>query len=85
VKTGLFPNEQAVVRSALRSLFNTHPEIRREMIIRSYVAGKISLGKAAEIMGISHEEMKEILSQNGAEIHLGPESGEELLRDAGHA
>jgi len=55
------------------------------MVIRTYTAGEISLGKAAEMMGISHEEMKDILVESGAEIHLGPRATDELLQDAANA
>lgn len=85
VKTKLFPDEQAVLRSALRALFQVQPELRRQMVIRTYTAGQSSLGKAAELLGVSHEEMKEILVESGAEIHLGPATVDELLQDAAHA
>jgi Arc/MetJ-type ribon-helix-helix transcriptional regulator len=57
VKARLFPDQQAVIRSALRALFQTQPGIRRQMIVSAYTAGDISLGKAAELMGVSQEEM----------------------------
>ena len=82
VKTKLFPDEQAVVRSALRALHVSQPTLRRQMTIRAYTAGEISLEKAAELLGVSHEEMKDILRGEGAEIHLGPRTTDELLRDA---
>ncbi len=85
VETRLFPDEETVLRSALRALFQSQPEVRRQMVIRAYTAGEISLGKAAEIMGVSHEEMKEIVVESGAEIHLGPRTVDELLRDAASA
>jgi predicted HTH domain antitoxin len=85
VKTKLFPDEQAVLRSALRALFQVQPDLRRQMVIRTYTAGQISLGKAAELLGVSHEEMKEILVESGAEIHLGPATVDELLQDSAHA
>lgn len=85
VKTKLFPDEQAVLRSALRALFQTQPELRQQMIIRTYAAGEISLGKASELLGVSHEEMKDILAENGAEIHLGPRTVDELRQDADRA
>lgn len=85
VKTKLFPDRQAVLRSALRALFQTQPELRRLMIIHAYTAGEISLGKAAELMGVSHEEMKDILVESGAKIHLGPRTVDELLQDAANA
>jgi len=85
VKTKLFPDEHAVLRSALRALFQSRPEIKRQMVIRAYTAGEISLGKAAEILGFSQEEMKDILQESGAEIHMGPRTVDELLQDAANA
>lgn len=85
VKSRLFPDEQSVLRSALRALFQAQPEVRRQMVIRAYTGGEISLGKAAEMLGVSHEEMKDILAESGVEIHLGPRTADELRRDAAHA
>lgn len=85
VKTRLFPDEQAVLRSALRALFQSQPEIKQQMVVRAYTGGEISLGKAAEMLGVSPEEMKDILSESGAEIHLGPRTVDELLQDAANA
>jgi len=85
VKARLFPDEQAVLRSALRALFQAQPELRRQMVIRAYTGGEISLGKAAELLGVALEEMKDIHSESGAEIHLGPRTVEELLQDEANA
>jgi len=74
-----------VLRSALRALFQAQPEMRRKMVIRAYTAGEISIGKAADMTGISHEEMKEVLTESGAEIHLGSRTVDEVLRDAENA
>ena len=56
-----------------------------EKTSNAYQAGEISLGKAAEMIGVSQEEMKDILREDGAEIHLGPQTIDELLEDARHA
>ena len=85
VKARLFPDHQAVVRSALRALFQAQPGMRRQMIVSAYTAGDISLGKAAELMGISHEEMKDVLVESSVEVHLGPRTAEEVLQDAANA
>lgn len=85
VKARLYPDQQAVVRSAMRALFQAQPEVRQQMIVSAYTAGDISLGKAAELMGVSHEEMKDILIESGAEVHLGPHSVEGVLQDAANA
>jgi predicted HTH domain antitoxin len=85
VKARLFPGQQAVVRSAMRALFQAQPGVRQQMIVSAYTAGDVSLGKAAELMGVSHEEMKDILVESGVEIHLGPRTVEEVLQDAANA
>ena len=85
VKTQLFPDKHAVLRSALRVLFQTQPTLRRHMVIRAYTAGDISLGKAAMLMGVSHAEMQDIVVEHGSQIHLGPLTAHELQEDAEHA
>ena len=41
VKARLFPDEQAVLRSALRALYESHPELRRRMVAGAYIAGEL--------------------------------------------
>jgi predicted HTH domain antitoxin len=43
------------------------------------------MSKAAELMGVSHEEMKDNLVEDGIEVHLGPRTAEELLQAAANA
>lgn len=85
VKAELFSDHQAVLRSALRALYRSRPELKQQIVIRAYATGEISLGKAAEMLGVSHEEMKEILSESSQGVHLGPDSVEELRQDAANA
>lgn len=82
VKSGLYPDESAALRSALRALYRANPQTRPQMAIRAYEAGEISLGRAAALLGVSQEEMKDILREAGAEIHLGPITSAEVLADA---
>ena len=85
VKSGLYPDEGAALRSALRALYRINPQTKMQMAIRAYEAGEISLGRAAALLGVSQEEMKDILREAGAEIHLGPTTSAEVLADADHA
>lgn len=85
VKSGLYPDESAALRSALRALYRVNPQAKMQMVIRAYEAGEISLGRAAAMLGISQEEMKDLLREAGAEIHLGPETVAEVQVDAGNA
>ena len=85
VRSGLYADPQSVWRSSLRALFEAHPEEKRRMLASAYERGDVSLGKAAELMGVSQEEMKDILRESGVDIHLGPQSTEEFLADADNA
>ena len=85
MRARLFPDEQAVLRSAMRSLFEAKPELKRRMVVASYANGDISLGKAAQTMGVCQEEMKDIIRETGVQIHLGPRAIDELKRDVANA
>lgn len=54
------------------------PKEREKLAVKLYMEGKISIGKACEIAGLSYEEMKELLIKNNAEIRRGPVSPKEL-------
>lgn len=43
-----------------------------------YVLGEISLGKAAERVGVSRWEMQDLLKEHGVQPRLGPQSMDEL-------
>lgn len=43
-----------------------------------YALGEISLGKAAERVGVSRWEMRSVLEEAGVELRLGPQSEDEL-------
>ena len=55
------------------------------MIVSAYQRGDVSLGKAAAMLGVSQEEMKDILREAGVAIHLGPRTADEALEDARNA
>ncbi len=85
VKSGVYPNKQVALRSALRALFQANPQTKNKMVIDAYQSGEISLGKAAAMLGVSQEEMKDILREAGAEIYFGPLTRAELVEDARNA
>ena len=41
VKARLFPDEQSVLRSAMRSLFEAKPELKRKMVVTAYTNAKL--------------------------------------------
>lgn len=81
VKSGLYADADAVWRNALHALFVLHPDQKLQMLAKAYQMGDVSLGKAAELMGVSSEEMKELLIKRGVSIHLGPANANELREE----
>jgi len=47
----------------------SHPDARS---LRAYLAGEISLGKAAELLGLSRFELQDRFLRLGVPLHLGP-------------
>ena len=81
IQSGLYPNQQEVVRDALRSLLLTHPHYKIEVAIEAYDDGEVSLAKAGELAGLNYEEMKEVLVQRGVKLRLGPETKDDALEE----
>lgn len=77
----LYDREEDVWRDAVRALLWLHPEYRRELAVHRYLNDEISLAKAACLSGLVLEEMKELLTQRGIELRLGPESLDELEQE----
>ncbi len=78
VDADLYPDEESVIRDALRLLLRTRPEMRLELAVRRYeVEEDLSLAKAASIAGVSFDQMKEILQERGIPLRLGPVSVQE--------
>ena len=47
------------------------------LAIDLYMSGKVSLGRAAELAGLSYDEFWEALRERGLRIRVGPKSLEE--------
>lgn len=74
VNSGIFNDREEVIRDSLRHLTQAHPEYRTRLAIYRYQKKNISVGKAAELPGVSFEQMKDILIHQGIRPGLGPES-----------
>jgi len=84
VDLALYRDEQEVIDEGVRYILRSHPEYRTEIAIKRYKEETVSLGKAADLAGISLEEMKEVLGTRGVALK-GPESKEEIKEDAKRA
>ena len=81
VDSGLYESEEKVIQEALKSLLNENPEIRIKLAIFRYKNDEISLARAAEIAGVSFEDMKLILVENGIKLRLGPKNREDARKE----
>ncbi len=81
VKRGIFESEESLTASAISSLLTMRPELRLEIALGLYEDEEISLGRAAEMAGLSREQMKEVLSSRGIERKFPESPPEQVDRD----
>ncbi|MGC1122796.1 MAG: UPF0175 family protein [Candidatus Methanofastidiosia archaeon] len=80
IKAGYYSSKSEVVKDALRLLFEIKKELKIASAVELYKSGEISLGKAAEIAGITVLEFKELLANRGIYREIEAESAEEMNR-----
>jgi predicted HTH domain antitoxin len=81
VNARLYPDENAVIQDALRSLLVEKPQLRVELAIYRYRTEDISVAKAAHLGGMSFDQMKALLVQRGVQLRLGPADDAEARRE----
>jgi len=77
VNAGLYDSREELVSEALRYYFRTALKANVDAAVKMYGSGEVSLGRAAEIAGVSYEDMRQILKGRGIGIKIGPESVDE--------
>jgi predicted HTH domain antitoxin len=81
VDARLYPDRDAVIQDALRSLLMEKPQLRIELAIHRYQTEDISLAKAAHLAGLSFDQMKSLLVQRGVQLRLGPADEQEAQQE----
>ena len=81
VEAKIYENDEAAIQDALRLLLRARPEVRIRLAIHRYQTEDISLAKAAELAGVSWQQMKDILIERGVQPRLGPQTLEEARRE----
>jgi predicted HTH domain antitoxin len=81
IQTGFYKDTSEVISDAIRHLLLHHADYRVEIAVAAYVAEEISLCKAAEMMGLCLDDMKEFLQDRGISIKLGPETEAEAIAE----
>ncbi len=65
----------------LRDVEGLERRSRILLAVELYMEGKVSLGKAAELAGVSYDEFWDSLKERGHKIRVGPKSLEEAERE----
>ena len=81
VERGVFENEESLTASAYRSLLTLQPALKLEIALSLYQKEEVALGRAAEMAGVSREQMKEVLAARGIERKYPQRSQEQVDRD----
>lgn len=84
ISLGYYDNRSEIIREALRSFLSQKPEIRLVAALKLYKDEKITISRAAEIAGLTYDEMKSILIdegiiERGKAINKGSSELEELV------
>lgn len=78
IKYGYYASIDEAVKDAFRTLLNAKPDLKTVAAIELYKEGAVSLGKAAEIAGVTTVEFKDILADRGIMREVSSRSVEEL-------
>ena len=78
IDSGLYPDSHAVVIEALENLVKIKKASRLDHAIRFYQDDEVTLGRAAELAGMSHFEFEEVLKARDILKVVEIDSAEEL-------
>jgi predicted HTH domain antitoxin len=78
VRAGCFPSEEDALREAVQTLLAVNPHLRREAAIRRYLDEEITLGRAAELAGMTRWRFLELLTQRGIPMEIEARPSKEL-------
>ncbi len=78
VRAGCFASEDEAIREAVQTLFAVKPQLRLEAAIQRYLDEEITLGRAAELAGVSRWRLRELLTQRGVANEIETRPAREL-------
>lgn len=77
-ETGYYDSVSEFLRDAMRSLLSARKDLRIAIASVLYKEGKVSLGKAVEIIGTDVESVKKIFREKGIKLRRGAKTKREL-------
>ena len=80
LKAGIFHSRGEAIEEAFRMLFAVRPQLRVEAAIQLFREGEVTLGRAAEIAGLTRWELEMILADREIVRVVECDSAENLER-----
>ena len=82
VKRGIYASRNELIEDALKTFFEFRKDMRIAAVVELYTTEEMSISRAAELAGVSTEEIKDFLAKAGVRLRRGfsEEKGEELAR-----
>jgi len=65
VEKGYYPSKSELMKDAFRALLNTKTDLKISLAIELYLKGNVSIGRAAELAGLTTIEFKDVLAGRG--------------------
>lgn len=81
IDAGYYSSKSDVVKDALRTLLEIKANLRIAASVEMYKKGRVSIGKAAELAGMSVIEFKEVLIDRGIKRRIRVEKKEMVKSD----
>lgn len=78
VRAGCFASEADAVSEAVKTMFAVKPQLRMEAAMQRYLEGAITLGRAAELVGMTQWQFQEMLEQRRCRIEIEARPTKEL-------
>ena len=78
VRAGIFVTREQGVQEAVRMLFIAKPHLRAEAAVQLYKEGQVTLGRAAEIAGLTRWEFRDLLASRGVTVEVEVASADEM-------
>jgi predicted HTH domain antitoxin len=78
VRAGIFASQEQGVQEAVRVLLTVRPHLRIEMAIQLYREEQVTLGRAAEMAGLSRWEFRDLLVDRGIRVEVEAAPAEEM-------
>jgi predicted HTH domain antitoxin len=78
VRGGYFNSKDSFIEEAVKYMLSSRGDLKINAVVEMYSSKDVSLGRAAELAGLSIFEFKEILKARGIKIVVDAPSREEM-------